>query len=744
MKRLFGYSLLVCFLAACGVQSLPTTTSDIEPQATIWQQVGDFPSSSHNFAVARDSQDNIYIASTGANNSLHVHTFDGTQWIQLGEAIGLVQVQQQPQPFSLAVGNDNKPVVAWMQNYDEMYVARWNGTAWEKVGDNILIRDYGSNPSIVIDRNNHPIVAWTEMGDIYVKRWDGETWVQLSGALDIVARNETRHPAIAVGRDGKPFVAWFESNALYVKSWTGSKWILLGGSVTTVLSDWTSRPSIAIDREGKPIITWQDWSGDENVYVKRWDGTTWVQMGEHLDIDLSNYVNTVSLTIGSNGKPVMSWHEYGPSPYSPNDSNIYVKRWDGISWVRLGLPVNGSAFSGLDIATTVLRNNAPVVVWWGENFETSETGIFVHKRVGDQWLQRGEEVNPDWLPAQNAVLALRNVNRPTIAYEMGRDEIVVTSWIDGKYRWGGGISLYGTSPSLAVLKNSSPVVAYSERDTTNSIPGKIYVKYATMLNVDDYGFWDWQWAQFGEALNTNLENEAQFPSIKIGTDNRAVVAWQENDGTSWDVHVKRWNGSTWIQLGDALDISLTANAQHPVVAIGTDNHPVIAWYEETATTARVYVKRWDGSQWIQVGKSLNVSNLQKAYLPSLVLESTDTPIVSWQETTATSKNVYVKRWDGTAWVRLGTVVDISSSANAENPSLQIGFDNSPVVAWQEAGNIYVKRWDGTAWVQISGALDTVLANAASNPSLVLRGDGKPIVAWDETDGNSSNIYVKRY
>ena len=54
---------------------------------------------------------------------------------------------------------------------------------------------------------------------------------------------------------------------------------------------------------------------------------------------------------------------------------------------------------------------------------------------------------------------------------------------------------------------------------------------------------------------------------------------------------------------------------------------------------------------------------------------------------------------GSTWTQLGSELNISSSQDAESPSLALDASGNPVVAWRENvpgqfGNIYVKRWDG--------------------------------------------------
>ena len=79
--------------------------------------------------------------------------------------------------------------------------------------------------------------------------------------------------------------------------------------------------------------------GSGNIYVKRWNGTSWVQMGGILDVDPNEYAFDSSLALDSSGNPVVSWDEcitYNSSFGRCESANVYVKRWDGSNWVQLG------------------------------------------------------------------------------------------------------------------------------------------------------------------------------------------------------------------------------------------------------------------------------------------------------------------------------------------------------------------------------------------------------------------------
>jgi hypothetical protein len=162
-----------------------------------------------------------------------------------------------------------------------------------------------------------------------------------------------------------------------------------------------------------------------------------------------------------------------------------------------------------------------------------------------------------------------------------------------------------------------------------------------------------------------------------------------------------------------------------LVTDGSTN--IIAFAEEFGGTNYISVKRWTGTNWIYLGQYLNGSSAanSNASNPTLALDSSGNPVVAWSEFDGTVQNIYVQRFNGSSWVNVGTSLSGSSAASsyAFNPTLALDSSGNPVVAWQENGNIYVKRWTGSSWTPVGNVLDKVAANEALKPSLKLRTDG---------------------
>lgn len=260
------------------------------------------------------------------------------------------------------------------------------------------------------------------------------------------------------------------------------------------------------------------------------------------------------------------------------------------------------------------------------------------------------------------------------------------------------------------------------------------------------------------------------PSVRIGVGGNPITAWQDDGSGKLQIYLRSWNGSQWAELagsgsGGGVSASLQA-ARYPALALEAAGTPVLAWADATSGPSQIYLKRWNGTQWVELGGSATsggISNLglgEAAHQCALALDGTDKPAVAWIMTTAFigSFQLFFKRWDGAQWVELGGSASGTGLATDVSgfPALAIDPSGNPVVAWQQSVSgmtpsvqIYLKRWDGTQWVEqggsaTSGGVSNTTGLLAESPSLALDGAGNPTVAWQDGASGTLQIYLKQW
>jgi hypothetical protein len=518
---------------------------------------------------------------------------------------------------SLALDDSGQAVVGLVEltpsgTEQRVYVKRNDGVSWLPLGGgpvNININLNASNPSVALDSSGNPAVAWDECftsfctdKDIYVKRWNGTSWVQLGSFLDFDSFRLSTNPSLALDSSGNPVVSWQESDGtssnIYVKRWNGSAWVLVGTTFLDVNTNRdASKPSLALDSSGNPVIAWHEHDGTSTkIYVKKYITNSWQDMGGMLDVAGGQSATNSSIARKSNNNPVVAWDE---TDSNNGSRNVYVKEWNGTNWIRRG--------GTLDKVLGADAENPSVA--------TRATGANIHVA----WQENGNIYESLWSGGASFVTQ-GSANSGALDNNLASEAI---------------------TPSLAVRSDNFPVVAFAE-------DGNIIVKRLSEI------FWIPIGAGF---LDTILANEAYKPSLALKTDDNPIVAWYEDNGTSFDIFVKEWDGGAWASLGGAVDKTLSKDAKDIALAIRSDNRPVVAWEED----GNIYVKRWTGTSWASVGGTLDKTAGNEALRPSIDLRSDNNPVVTWQEWNGSSYDVWVKRWTGSTWALIANAADKNPS-----------------------------------------------------------------------------------
>lgn len=387
----------------------------------------------------------------------------------------------------------------------------------------------------------------------------------------------------------------------------GGTWIEVGGSATGVgISDTSGNsvgPKIVVDSSGYPIVAWQDsTSGDNEIYVKQWNVSDWVEMGAGAASGggISNNSGNsegISIVLDTSGYPVVAWDDD-----SSGNDEIYIKRWNGSSWVEIGA---GSA-TGSGISNTAGGSHIPsVAIYQGNPIVTWQEGagiVYVRRWNGSSWI---------------------NVGSP----------------------FGGSIA-YG--PKIAVDGAGDPVVAWENYNGSN------YQLYVRKWNGSSWVEMGSGSASGGGISSVPYPYNAEWPQIAIDGSGNPIVVWVDGRSGDKETYIKRWNGSSWVEIGSgsASGGGISNNGgDSDSVKVSTDSsgNPIVAWMDNTVGSWRTYLKYWSGSAWLELGTGSATGNglfftTGSTPFPSISTDSSGIPFVVWQDNSSGNYEIYLKRW----------------------------------------------------------------------------------------------------
>lgn len=163
------------------------------------------------------------------------------------------------------------------------------------------------------------------------------------------------------------------------------------------------------------------------------------------------------------------------------------------------------------------------------------------------------------------------------------------------------------------------------------------------------------WAQLGGRAIAS-SGTAQQPSLALC--DQPTLAWI--DGTQ--LRVSRFNGTGWVAMGAPLNVITGGAASAPSLDCIDDagtRRPVVAWSQNVATGgAAIHVKAWNGASWISIlGNGGPISSVgADARRPVLRLAgpasaNTAAPLIRAHFTVAWVEGgfLFAKLWNGVAW-----------------------------------------------------------------------------------------------
>lgn len=340
----------------------------------------------------------------------------------------------------------------------------------------------------------------------------------------------------------------------------------VGGPVSRT-EDWTrvgasfgaanqGLEEIAFTRAGLPVVASLDYDGvtpSSRVYVRAWDGSAWNLLGGPLQANTDfPYAHAVwvALAVDARDRPIVAFDEGDAN--SGLAFHLHVFRWESGVWSPLGGPLSqttGLTFPG-GVQLAMGQDGNPFVAW-SEGTDNSGMMIAVQHWSGSSWVE--------------AAPSLGGVAR-------GGDAV---------------------SPSLRVDTSGNLVLAYQQR-------GGISVARASGSG----------WTPLGAPLIQSAGDFTYSPALALDSAGNIFVAFSEFDAPfgSRSPHTRgvlmfRWSGQSWAQLGDARRGTVDSRDAVKLV-VDSHQHPALLWTESLASPYTVHVSRWDGSEFSELGAGL--------------------------------------------------------------------------------------------------------------------------------------------
>lgn len=336
-----------------------------------------------------------------------------------------------------------------------------------------------------------------------------------------------------------------------------------------------------------------------------------------------------------------------------------------------------------------------------------------------------------------------------------------SSWIAGEWaRLDGlweGLGLSGTSDGMT--ESTNHVLAF---DMTTDSQGWPVVLWCDTLSPNVYlKRWNGaSWVDAGGATNTYVLVETNlldygrvYLSLALTGDDRPIVSYRR---TLTNIVTKVWDGAQWVGIST---LAMTSTVEFLSLAVGSDGCPILCHVPNMPQPTVAVAHRWNGSNaWAQLGGQIRTSTNQWVDDPKLLVDSNNTPHVSWMHSEYPRALHVVRRnnanglWEGYGGSTNGAGLLGTNALLLGAHALWAQTNGNATIAWvQNSSALLAKRWDeaGGTWTAI-GSHDGNGINPADNPVEHVcgaAGRGEPIVAYIENVANDLDrcaLVVRQY
>ncbi len=322
--------------------------------------------------IAFDTTGVPYVSYREANNDLYIMKFNGTAWVQVGVMIPAIY------NTSIAINPvTNEPYVFYDDTGNGLRgnVIRFNGSSWVNVGAANFTPGSAAYNNLVFDNAGTPIVAYSDNSSgtkAIVKRFNGSTWVTVGAGY--ISAAQAHSLKLKIDAQNNLYVVYTDQangyKALCYK-YNGTAWSALGSFVS---GGYTSDVDVVADNAGNVFVYYNEQY--LNYYpgtVRRFFNNAWIPVGRQYISNSSCQSNQIQLNPVS-GLPFIG------SVTSPGVLNSTLSK----CFYLKSLPCNfGSALMGqvvydansncVNDPTEQKLNNQPVKLSQGTNVDLSFT-----------------------------------------------------------------------------------------------------------------------------------------------------------------------------------------------------------------------------------------------------------------------------------------------------------------------------------------------------------------------------------
>ena len=313
---------------------------------------------------------------------------------------------------------------------------------------------------------------------------------------------------------------------------------------------------------------------------------------------------------------------------------------------------------------------------------------------------------------------------------------------------GDSISLDGTvadNPRIAMSGAGTAIVTWFQ---SASVHEQVY--HGIYTNAA------WSLPELFEDNISPAGTSATYPAVATDDSGDIIVAWEQSDGTNWQIYKSECRDGTWTHPTGLTDfISVDGYwATDVQVAMNNQGEAVIVWVQDDGSDDMVFISEYRSGSWTHpsgIFDCISPSG-EDCINPRVAMDDNGDVIIVWTQSDGAVFSVFKSECRGGVWTHPTLLADNITADGLAAGLHEVAMDNSgnAIITYvQTTGviyNVYKCEYRNGAWT-FPVDWNDYFSNVGSTCSFAqpaMDDNGNAIIVWTQTDGIRDRIFKAEY
>lgn len=317
---------------------------------------------------------------------------------------------------------------------------------------------------------------------------------------------------------------------------------------------------------------------------------------------------------------------------------------------------------------------------------------------------------------------------------------------DGSITWTAGFKLPASPEALdgyalAVTPGGQAVLAWRE---FRPAVGDLSAQRNLVVAEGDGTTWS------AAVAIESSDGDVDHPAIAVGAGGAVVLAWEQasDTGAPQVLASRRAGTSTWT-LPQLLTVDGGRNtvlSTQPRVAVAADGRALVVWQQNEGTLRSLWSSAGDAGGGWSAGVGITEQGVARQFNePALAINPAGQALLAWGDARSSFSQVFVRGYDS-ATGNWGTELQASTDSLLQHTEQRVAIDaqGRATVVWRGSSanpHAFARSLDSAArWLGAPVRIDSPADDASFDPQVAVDGTGTLITVWTQFSGSVGKVW----